>query len=156
MSKKILVTIITIASVVVVLMGSVLIAVGIGLGSGSAVKKVDNVVAAHTDSGVIGCQKISDSAKNSKSDSSDSDSETTVAEYEKAKQPFLDSRYADVKVAGTNLLNGMEAMEKAANSDDDSDFGAALIGLGELHTNWTALQVACANHGVTLPSLPTS
>lgn len=116
----------------------------------ATVSKVTNVVV--PDSGVQQCKDIAKNVSSGKTASNDS--ETTMAEYEAKKKPFQDSRYADIRVAGTNLITLFEQMDKLSKSDDDDAWGAGLVALGQLSSNWTALQTACSNHGVTVPPLP--
>lgn len=110
---------------------------------------LDKSGAVATDSGVSACKAMADTVgKNS-----DSQEKWGEPEYQAARMPFESSKHADLKVAGTNLI---DTVYKVQNQNlDDADFGEAMVTLQTLQTQWAALQTACANHGQTLPALST-
>lgn len=100
------------------------------------------------DSGVTACQQM---AENAKQPSSGSNTPMTEELYRQKRKPFEDSQYADISVAGTNLVDTVYQAQKT--SADDTNLGDAFALLSTIQTNWAALQVACKNHGVELPAL---
>lgn len=103
-----------------------------------------------TDSGVSACKKMAENVGKN-------DGENEVwgeAEYQAARMPFESSKHADIKVAGSNIVDTIWQMEKQSRSEQD--LGGALVTLTTVQTQWAALQTACANHGVTVPPLPTA
>lgn len=85
------------------------------------------------DSGVTACQKLADN--------------TSKPEAEKKPvglEDFQKSKHTDLKVAGTDFVTTVKG-----------DTGEnAIATLTKMHTQYSILQTACANHGVNLPALP--
>lgn len=108
----------------------------------------DNGGVIGTDSGVAACEQmaanVNDNAKPV------SNVKMTEVQYQEKLAPFQNSKYSDIKVAGTNI---METVYQADQQRDSLDFGGALALQATLQTQWTQLQVACGTHGVTIPSL---
>jgi hypothetical protein len=103
-----------------------------------------------TDSGVSACQKMADNVGKNNGDNKP----MTEGDYRIAKFPFENSKYADIKVAGVNMVDTIYNLEK--QSQGDEDLGGSMVTLTMVTTQWGLLQTACANHGVTVPSLPTA
>lgn len=116
--------------------------------AGLGIYKVLHSYSASSDSGVAACKTMAENAKKPKSDNNKT---WTEDDYHKARKPFEDSRYTDIKVAGTNLVDTIYAMDK--KSKDDTDLGGAMAMLTTINQQWSALQVACGNSGVELPGL---
>lgn len=100
-----------------------------------------------TDSGVAACKQI---AVNMKSTVSTPDDKMTPAVRDSKKSPFVHSRYADLKVAGSNVIDTVYRMD---NSADTNSLGGGLADLTLVVNAWSSLQVACANHGADIPAL---
>lgn len=104
------------------------------------------------DSGVSACEKMAENVgKKNVKGGTDPWGEP---EYQAAMLPFESSKHADIKVAGTNMVTTIYNLEKQSNNDED--LGGALVTLSTIQTQWGQLQTACANHGVTVPPLPTA
>lgn len=101
------------------------------------------------DSGVTACKTL---AKNVQDKKSGSDNPMTKAQYEKARTPFENSSYSDIRVAGTNVISTVYKAD--SKKIQDGDIGHAIALMNVLETQWGALQTACGNHGVTVPALP--
>jgi hypothetical protein len=101
------------------------------------------------DSGVVACQKIIENAEDGRSAVA---KDMTEADYKKAREPYQNSKYADLKTAGTTMI---ETVYMAQNNPDDSFKGSVDL-LTNIRTNWIILQSACGRHGVNIPSLPSS
>lgn len=104
------------------------------------------------DSGISACEKMAENAN--KKDVKGGDKTWGEPEYQAAMLPFENSQHADIKVAGTNMVTTIYNLEKQSNNDED--LGGALVTLSTIQTQWGQLQTACANHGVTVPPLPTA
>jgi hypothetical protein len=97
-----------------------------------------------TDSGVAACralrdeQKINGVAPGAKT--------FTEANYRAARKVFQDSRYEDIRAAGTKL---MDVVWQVYQLGPDAGMGA-LAYLGQITSAITDIQGACANHGVIL------
>jgi hypothetical protein len=109
-------------------------------------------VAAATDSGVQACSNM---VKNANKPDSGSSSAMTQADFDKAVKPFKESRYADIKTAGVNLVTTIYNMDKASqtDTDDSADLSGAMGGLMQVTTYYAQLQTACSAHGVDIPPL---
>lgn len=103
------------------------------------------------DSGVAACEQMAVNAKDGKK--SDKKTLMTEAQYKEKRAPFENSKYADIKVAGTNLV---ETIYKADHAQLDDTLGSSIVLLTTVQTQYGALQTACAAHGVDLPSLTTT
>lgn len=100
------------------------------------------------DSGVTACKTISKNmAKKTSSDSKP----MTETDYKRIRQPFEDSRYADIKISGMNIV---DTIYQADTQPDPKNIGGAIILMGTLQGQWGQLQMACSNHGVDVPALP--
>jgi anthranilate/para-aminobenzoate synthase component II len=103
------------------------------------------------DTGIKACQTVATNANSGhKSDSST----MTEESFQTAKQPWQNSRYSDLKVAGTSVITTIYQMTKDANGD--ATLAVELVDLSTLRTQWASLQTACSNHGVAIPALPLS
>lgn len=101
------------------------------------------------DSGVTACKTISKNMVEKKS----SDSKPmTEADYNRIREPFENSKYTDIKVAGTNIV---DTVYQADTQPDPNNIGGAIILMGTLQGQWGQLQVACSKRGVDVPQLPT-
>lgn len=104
-----------------------------------------------TDSGVKACQTMAENAKHPKASNNE---HMTESSYHESRVRFENSSYADIKVAGQNLVDTIYKADKASQApSDDEDLGGTFALLSTLQNNWAALQVACANHDVDLPAL---
>lgn len=106
------------------------------------------------DSGVAACRGIagetlspqSPTAKPSASTKSTPMSEDT---YRKNRAVYENSRYSDLKVAGTAVIDIVHTM----SNDLGKDITSTMANYNTLKSNWAALQRACANHDVKIRSL---
>lgn len=101
-----------------------------------------------TDSGVAACEQMANNAKAPKS--SGPISKMTEAQHQEKRAPFANSQYADIKVAGTNVV---DTIYKADQMGDDTDLGTIMMTATQLQAQWAQLQIACSSHGVELPNL---
>lgn len=107
------------------------------------------------DSGVAACQGIADKALNPQSptpkSSASKSTSTPMSEdsYRKNRAVYENSRYSDLKVAGTAVIDIVYDMSNGTGKDVSSN----LANYNTLKDNWAALQRACANHDVKIPSL---
>lgn len=122
---------------------------GIMFGGVILISKAFGSASGSTDSGVAACKRMAENV--GKSNKNETWGEP---EYHAARMPFESSSHADIKVAGTNIVDTIWQMEK--QSKDEENLGGALVTLTTVQTQWAALQTACANHGVTVPPLPTA
>lgn len=99
------------------------------------------------DTGVTACKTMADNMAKKKTNTK----KMTEASYRKARAPFENSKFADIKVAGQNIL---DTVYQADTQPDPDNIGGAMILLGSLQAQWGQLQTACANHGVTVGPLP--
>ena len=99
------------------------------------------------DSGIAGCKAIASMQQNN--DKSNNNDAWTEKEYKGFRKPFEQSKYKDVKTAGTLLV---DTLYQASKLKDD-DFGGALAMLGALQTQWIGFQNACGAHGVKIQDL---
>lgn len=104
------------------------------------------------DSGVSACEKMAENV--GKKNVKGGDKTWGEPEYQAAMLPFENSQHADIKVAGTNMVTTIYNLEKQSNNVEN--LGGALVTLSTIQTQWGQLQTACANHGVTVPPLPTA
>lgn len=95
------------------------------------------------DSGVKGCERIR-AAWLASSSAPSTDKETARREL---RNQFAGSRHADLRTSGPAVLDLLSQVA------DDDDGGAALLVMGALVQQWGALQAACGNHGVQIPSI---
>lgn len=108
------------------------------------------------DSGVKACEQIRDNAAAEKASPAPSPTASkNAAESLKAYQAFrkqlADSRYDDLRIAGTEVIDLIYQMSGSGNSDADA--GVALAAMGQLVQKWASFAGACQNHGVTIPKL---
>jgi hypothetical protein len=99
-----------------------------------------------TDSGVEACQTLADNMAKQKSSD---DKPMTEADYKRIRKPFENSKHADIKVAGTNVVDTVYKADTKSK-----DLGSAMVLLNKLQTQWGQLQVACSKEGVDVPQLP--
>lgn len=102
---------------------------------------------AQQDSGITACQEIKANAESGKKSSG---AKMTEEQYKAKRAPFENSEFADLKVAGTNLVDSIYQMDQ---KKDDGNLTNALVTLHTIQNQYAALQTACANHGVDLPNL---
>lgn len=95
-----------------------------------------------TDSGLAACQAIRDGGKIE--GAGNGDKTMTEDEYRQARKVFQDSRYDDIRAAGTRL---MDVVWQFSQLGPDPGL-EALPYLGQLTSAVTDIQGACANHGV--------
>lgn len=127
--------------------------VGVGLVVAGASVLLDTTQASkRVDSGVVACREFAKNATEGKTNSSNKP--MTQAEYDKVRGPFVNSGHGDIKTAGTNLVDTIYKV--SSKGTDDMDLGGAIMMMTTLQTQYSTLQTACENHGVTLPPLPTS
>lgn len=100
------------------------------------------------DSGLAMCESIRDGQD--AGSASDSDSPLTEAEYLELRAQFANSRYADIRDAGTRFV---DLVWQLSSVDDDDSLGAALLFAGQIMEAYSALSGACAAHGVVIPPL---
>lgn len=113
-----------------------------------AIIGVMNFTKDSTDSGLKACSDMAERVQHPGS-SDKSGSKMTEQQYKDIRRPFEQSKYADIKVAGQNLV---DTVYKADQIDMDSaDYNEAMGVLTQVRQNWTTLQVACQSHGVELP-----
>lgn len=92
----------------------------------------------HSDSGVTACQQLGHN--------------TTKVGYETARKKWSDSKYQDLRTAGTAVVDTAHKMDGESDQTNNEDLNASLTDLATLKTQWAALQTACKNHGV--PNVP--
>jgi hypothetical protein len=94
-----------------------------------------------TDSGVKECKLLT-------SDQSTADPFGTT--YKAARNRFSDSRYNDLRTAGTRLMDVIWTSTRGGRVD------VSMADSGPFFAAYADLTTACANHGVTLPPLSAS
>lgn len=111
-------------------------------------------IAKTDDPGIAAC---SDMAERVGHPSKNENKTMTEEEWIRIRQPFEKSSYADISVAGTNLVDAVYKADQlmANKKDEDADLGESLAILSVIQTNYANLQTACKNHGVDLPGLGT-
>lgn len=103
------------------------------------------------DSGIKGCEQIAAKKNPVKGDNSTS-SKMTATEYKSIRDIFNNSRYDDLRQAGTKFI---DLLWQISNMPEDAGF-AALGLIGPLYADYGALSGACANRGVVIPPLPSN
>jgi hypothetical protein len=101
------------------------------------------------DSGIKGCQGIAANAASPKASGSKKTTPMTEEDYRKNRKIYEDSKYADLKAAGTSVIDTVYDMSQ----DTGQDYSGSMADLYTLRDHWASLKRACANHGVTIPSL---
>lgn len=105
------------------------------------------------DSGVMACQKMADSAKSGDT-ANDSNTPMTADQFAKAKEPWEKSGFADLRMAGVQVVTTIYAIDQASStSEDDEDLADVMGQMVALQTRWAALQQACGAHGVQIPDI---
>jgi hypothetical protein len=104
------------------------------------------------DSGVSACKSMSSSVKSGDT-SDDSNTPMTEASYKKARKVWEQSKFAELRTAGTTIVDDIYKLDQQS-SGDDATLGDAMTTLIVLRTDWASLQAACGKHGVVLPGLP--
>jgi hypothetical protein len=109
------------------------------------------------DSGVAMCEQMRDSqAKGTQAKipgSTSSDGKWDIDTYHKVRKQFADSRYTDLRDAGTKLIDlAWQLFGMTSNSNSDGALGAALMMGGQIMQDYSSLAGACANHGVDIPN----
>lgn len=106
------------------------------------------------DSGVVACQAMADNLMSGDT-RDDVNTPMTEAMLNKAKEPWKHSQYAELRVAGINVVTTIYELDIASSkSDADTDVMAIMSILRTLRDQWTALQIVCAQHKVHIPDLP--
>jgi hypothetical protein len=100
------------------------------------------------DSGIAACQTIQ---SNMDERAKKGDGKMSEVEYERTRAPFNSSKHTDIRDAGIGLVDTLYQLSKM--DVDSMDLAEAMGMLITVKTKWTGLQVACGNHGVSLPSL---
>lgn len=99
------------------------------------------------DTGVAACKAMAKSIRDGKAatgqDKGD-DAKLTEAQYHQLRDTFAHSRHADIKTAGTGLVDTIWEMTKLPKDKEME----GLAFLPALSTNAMALKTACGNHGV--------
>lgn len=106
---------------------------------------------ATNDSGVAACRAITQSVKSGDT-KDDSNTPMSEASYKHARAAWEHSKYADLRTAGTAIVDTIYKLDTQSSTDDS--LGDAMTTLIVLRTNWGVLQNACGNHGVIVPNLP--
>jgi hypothetical protein len=101
---------------------------------------------AKSDSGVSACQKI---AVDKKDVVNTPDDNMTAAQRDEKKAPFVKSHYADIRVAGANVIDTVYKMD----NDIDVDLAQSYADMTKISAQWGNLQAACSSHGVDIPGL---
>lgn len=111
------------------------------------------------DSGLAECQTIHDAAAADRTDptaapsTSTSDEGITLDQYHDIRKKFADSRYGDIRDAGTRFVDLLWQLSEAARGSDEDALGAALMLASQLYAAYSSLAGACSNHGVDIPPL---
>lgn len=98
-----------------------------------------------TDTGLAACKAVRDGGK-LQGTSSNVDKTMTEDTYRQARKIFQDSRYGDIRQAGTKLI---DVVWQVTQLGPNPGFGALLY-LGQLTGAITDFEGACANHGVVI------
>ncbi len=88
------------------------------------------------------------SAQKSAGSNDVSKSTLTAEDYKRIRSLFANSRYGDIRVAGTHFV---DVVWQASGPGDDT--GAALMFIVPLVSAYADLAGACTNHGVELPRM---
>ncbi len=141
---------------IVLLAGAVVL-----VGSGAAVAvSAATGVGIFKDSGIAACETIRDNAAAKKASASaapspsvkaSTDQAAATATYLEWRKAFASSRHDDLRIAGTEVMDLINQLSDA--DDSDANLGLALAMAGQLIQKWGALAGACANHGVTIPKI---
>lgn len=107
-------------------------------------------VASAKDPGIGACEQMAANAKAEQKHNSYA--KMTDAQRVEKRTPFANSKYADIKVAGTNLVDTLYELDQKENAD----LGDALVIMATVRTQYAALQTACGAHGVELANLPST
>src|SRR5262245_3861819 len=75
----------------------------------------------------------------------------TEAQYRTVRRQFADSRYGDIRDAGTRFVDLLWQLSRTGDSGT-----AALVIVGPAYEAWASLVGACENHGVSLPAMGAS
>jgi hypothetical protein len=107
------------------------------------------------DSGITACESMRDrtSAQPSPAPSGkagSTGSTMTEAQYRATRRQFADSRYGDIRDAGTRFVDLVWQLSRMGGDT------AALVLVGPLYQAWASLVGACENHGVSLPAMGAS
>jgi hypothetical protein len=101
------------------------------------------------DSGVKACEQMIKNIE--KGNPSSVQIRSSDADYEKARKPYEDSKYDDLRDAGTKFVDSVKQLDRAVDRDDGSAWDP-LIKSKQYHDE---LRAACAQHGAYVPHLPT-
>ncbi|GAA2326229.1 hypothetical protein [Dactylosporangium salmoneum] len=107
------------------------------------------------DPGVAACEQIRDGAAAARSrppGAPRASSPDDLEAYQAFRKQFADSRYGDLRAAGTEVLDLLHQLS-GADPAKDEDAGLTLVVAGPLVQKWATLTGACGNHGVTIPKL---
>lgn len=97
------------------------------------------------DSGVSACQAMRDNAAQSKT-ASESPLKISEAQYKEWRDAFADSRYDEIRLHGTRLMDLVWQLSQPGASDGLN----ALTYMQPLTEHMSGLQSACADHGIIL------
>jgi len=100
------------------------------------------------DPGVVACQEMTENIE--KGNPSTVQIKATDTDYEKARKPYAESKYQDLRDAGVNFVESVKQLDRAVDKDD----GSALEPLIESKKYHDELRIACAQHGAYVPRLP--
>jgi hypothetical protein len=110
---------------------------------------LSNSSSASADSGVTACSQMAERQKaGTKSTSKTMDE----ASYHKARQPFEDTKFVDLKTAGTDFVDAVYDGQKALAADD-TPLQSSMGVITKVSLKYSSLQLACSNHGVQLADL---
>lgn len=97
------------------------------------------------DSGIAACEAFRDKSKVDGA-STDTNSTLTEAQYRQLRKVFEDSRYDDIKAAGTKMMDVLWQVSQLGKNPGIE----ALPYLGQMMSAITDVQGACANHGIVI------
>lgn len=107
------------------------------------------------DSGIATCESMRDSRANGEfvdfGDADDGTTRLTEAEYREFRSRFADSRYDDLREAGTSFADIVWQVSGAQKPGDM--LKALLLTGGRIIQAYSDLSGACEAHGVTIPRL---
>jgi len=106
---------------------------------------IKSVVQPAPDSGLVMCQQMAERAS--------TPGVKAPFNYGQVSVKFSNSKHADIKDAGMQLVGTLERVEKAM-AKDDTPVSESMGAVMAMRIAWEDLQDACRNHGVDVPDLP--
>lgn len=97
------------------------------------------------DSGIAACEAFRDKSKVDGA-STDTNGTLTEAQYRQLRKVFEDSRYDDIKAAGTKMMDVLWQVSQLGKNPGLE----ALPYVGQMMSSITDVQGACANHGIVI------